>query len=68
MHQFESDAHAGEILVRIITAELIGIKHRESGRRAFVFVGQMMIGDDDVEAVIARPIPVVHARECHSRR
>ena len=56
MNQFESDADAGEILIGIITAFLIWIQHRERGRRAFVGVRQMMIGDDDVESVCACPV------------
>ena len=34
---------------------LIRIQYGERGRRTFVSVGQMMIGDDDVQSLIAGP-------------
>src|SRR5262249_47328595 len=35
---------------------LIRIQHRKRRRCAFVLVGQMMVGDDYVETVVARPV------------
>ena len=56
MNQLEGNADAGQILVRIFTAVLIRIQYCQRGRRAFILVRQMMISDDDVEAVCARPM------------
>ena len=42
LNQFESDADAGEILVRIIAAVLIRIQYGQRRRRASVGVGLMM--------------------------
>ena len=56
MDQLESYAHAGKILVRILAAMLIRIKHGQRRRRAFIFIRQVVIGDDYVEPVRARPM------------
>ena len=56
VYELESDADTGEILIRIFATNLVRIEHRESGRRAFFFIGQVMIGDDYVETVVARPV------------
>src|ERR1041385_706767 len=56
VYEFESDTDAREVLVRIRAAGLVRIEHRERGWRAFFFVGQVMISDDDVEIVFARPV------------
>ena len=56
MNQFESNADAGEIFIRIVTAVLVGIQDSQSRRCSFIFVRQMMIGNDDVQAIRARPM------------
>ena len=53
--EFERDADAGKVLVRIWTARLIWIDDRDRRRIAFDFIRQVMIGDDDVQAVVACP-------------
>src|SRR5215213_5873263 len=56
MNQFESDSDSGQVLVRIFTTNLIWVEHCESGRRALLFVRHVVIGDDHVETVFARPV------------
>src|ERR1044071_3802835 len=55
-YEFESHADAREVLVRIRAAGLVRIEHGECGRRAFLFIGQVVIGDDNVEAVLGCPV------------
>src|SRR2546421_8904728 len=54
--QFEGNADASQILVRIFTAVLIRVQHRQRRGRAFILVRQMMVSDDDIEAFCARPM------------
>ena len=56
VNQLEGDANARQILIGIFTAFLIRIQHCQRGRCAFFLVRQMMVGDDDVEAIRARPM------------
>src|SRR2546429_7730885 len=44
------------MFVRIIAAVLIWIEHREGRRRSFVVVGKMMIRDNYIEPIRARPM------------
>src|SRR5258705_211984 len=55
MDQFESDAHTREVLIGIGTAVLIWIEYRVREWRAFVFVGQGMIGNDYIQALPPGP-------------
>jgi hypothetical protein len=54
--ELKCDSDAGEVLVGIFATNLIRIKHRIGWRRAFFFIGQVMIGNDYVEALVARPV------------
>src|SRR6185369_1290237 len=54
--EFESNADARQVLVRILTSNLVRVQYGEGRRRAFFFVGQVMIGDDYVETIVARPV------------
>ena len=56
VNELESDAHAGKILIGIVAAALIRIQHGVTRRNAFAFIGKMVIGDDYIESVIARPV------------
>src|SRR6185369_8730633 len=56
VHELESYSDAREILVGVFTSKLVRIQHCESRRSAFLLIGQMMIGDDYVEAFITRPV------------
>src|SRR5260370_21880499 len=56
MNEFESHAHAGEILIRIIASVLIWIQDSQCRWRSFVFVRQVMIGNDDVESISPGPM------------
>src|ERR1044072_2600191 len=55
MHSLESHPDAGQVLVGIFAAVLIRINDRERGRCAFIFIGQMMVGDYYIEPVVAGP-------------
>src|SRR6185369_1563785 len=56
MDQFECDTYTSKILIGITTTRLIRIEHSECWRSAYSFVRQMMIGNDYVEPVVARPV------------
>ncbi len=51
LHQFERHARPAEILFRVTAIPPIGIEHGQRGRQ-FAF-GQVVIGDDDVDAQLA---------------
>src|SRR6266550_3930311 len=55
MDQFESDAHTREVLIGIGTAVLIWIEYSAREWRAFVFIGQVMIGNDYIQALLPGP-------------
>ncbi len=55
MNEFESHAHSGEIFIRIIASVLIWIQDSQCRRRSFVFVRQVMIGNDNVESISPGP-------------
>src|SRR5918999_356109 len=56
MNEFERDADTGEVLVRILATLLVRIEDGECRRSAFVFVRQVMVGNDYVETFFACPM------------
>ena len=56
MDQFEGDPNPGKIFIRIIAITLIWIEHRESRGRTFIFIRQVMIGDDHIETAVFSPV------------
>ena len=61
LHQFERDARAAELLVRILTAGPVRIEHGQCGRQ--LRFGQMMVGDDDINAEIVEHGAPLHSHE-----
>ena len=53
LHQLQRDADAGEVLVRIRAVVPLRIDDRQRRRQSCV--GLVMIGDDQVDAQLARP-------------
>ena len=56
VHELESDTHARQILIRIRTTSLVRVKHGDRRRSPMLIIRKMMVGDDNVEAVFARPV------------
>src|SRR5947209_1331142 len=56
MSEFESDAHARKVFVWIVAALLIRIENAEGWRRALAFIRQVMVRDDNVQLILARPM------------
>ena len=52
LHQLERNARAAQVFVGIRAVAAVGVEHGERGRK--LGLGQMMIGDDDVDAAFAR--------------
>jgi hypothetical protein len=52
LHELERDAHAGQVLVGIRTVVPLGIDDRDGIRQ--IAVGLVVVGDDEIEAQLAR--------------
>src|SRR5688500_20376340 len=56
MNELKRHADAGKVLVRIRATCLVRVEHGESGRRAFLFIREVVIRNDHVETVVASPV------------
>src|SRR5437868_2032147 len=63
MRELESDADTRKVLIRVHAAGLIRIHDGDGRRVAAHLIGKMVIGNDHVQPVIARPLERLEAAD-----